>query len=155
MKAQGKTDQEILAALKAENKEFSTMMEIIESDRKKYTESVNGPELVMAEMEKRLGKSEEKKTYTLEEVEQAKREAAEMERNRLSGIDEGMSSTTKSTSTATTTGKPKGFSQEGLEKFIEAGKRAGEAWSEKDYIDILNRRESIPNVDVYGAKDES
>lgn len=91
--SQGKTAAEVHNLLMAENKHYRLCHEIATSDPK-YIESENGPELVMQEMEKRLTDSTgTSKTYTAEEVEQIRKEAAEAERARLSGVDVGVSST--------------------------------------------------------------
>lgn len=94
--AQGKTKEEVHQILLADNKYYKLCHEIATSDPK-YVESIDGPELVMKEMEKRLDSEsstpKSKKTYSAEEVEQIRKEAAEEERNRLAGLDVGVGST--------------------------------------------------------------
>lgn len=53
-KHKGKSRDAIREALCEENEEFRLCTEIVAEDPKKYLETVNGPELLMAEMEKRL-----------------------------------------------------------------------------------------------------
>lgn len=150
--AEGKTKEEALKILREENKEFSLMLDIVAEDEKKYQNSVNGPELVLEEMNKRLGKKADdgKKTFTAEEVEQRVKEAQEMERKRLSGIDEGAGASTRSgqQQSASNGTKPNGYSEEGRDAFIKAGKMSGETWTEKDYIETLERRNAIPGVNI-------
>lgn len=90
----GKTNAEINQALCAENEEFKICSEIVAENPKKYLESENGPELVMAEMDKRLSKNTGnpgKKVVTLTEEElEAKIQA---EADRRARLDEGITST--------------------------------------------------------------
>lgn len=91
----GKPRSEQVEILCAENEEFKLCTDIVAEDPKKYLESVNGPELVMAEMEKRLKKPADdkggKKVITLSEEElEAKIQA---EADRRASLDEGITST--------------------------------------------------------------
>lgn len=88
----GKSRDEIDEILSTENPEYAMMLEIVKSDPKRFIESADGPEQVMFEMDRRKSY---KKTITLTEDElQAKiKEAAQVEAQRLAGLDEGISST--------------------------------------------------------------
>lgn len=88
----GKTDSEIREALCAESEEFRICSEIVAEDPKKYLDSADGPELIMAEMDKRLSKGNGKpKTVTLTEEELEAKIQAEAERR--ANLDEGITST--------------------------------------------------------------
>lgn len=90
----GKTSAEINKILSEENEEFRICSEIVMENPKKYIESENGPEMIMAEMEKRLKVDAKPKTVTLTEEELEAKIQAEAERRALlSG--EGASSSTK------------------------------------------------------------
>lgn len=88
----GKSRAEIDEALSQENPEYALMLEIVNSDKKKYVEQENSPELVMQEMDRR--KTNGKKVYTLteEELQARIREGASAEAQRLANIDEGIGS---------------------------------------------------------------
>lgn len=78
----------------SENEEFRLASEIVAENPKKYLESINGPELVMAEIEKRLndkGASGSKKITLTEEELEAKIQAEAERRSRIDG--EGLTST--------------------------------------------------------------
>ena len=99
--AQGKTQEEATEIILSENKSFKLMMEIISENQDKYMGAPDGPELVMAEMEKRMVKpsnGKDKKTYTEEELDQIVKEKMEMEKQRIASIDNG---------TGSSAGKPK------------------------------------------------
>lgn len=95
----GKSRQEIVDILSSENEEFKLSLDIV-AEHPDWVQKENGPELVMAEMEKRLsGKSSEnagnpgkngKLTFTQEELD-AKIQAEIDRRNLLEG--EGVNST--------------------------------------------------------------
>jgi len=56
LKAQGKTDGEIQATLCQEDEKYRICAEIVRENPEKYLANENGPELVAAELDKRLGK---------------------------------------------------------------------------------------------------
>jgi DNA-binding protein Fis len=87
----GKTKEEIDDILASENEDYRIMLEIVRSNPKKYLASVDGPEQVMVEMDKRKGS---KKTITLteEEMNQRIKEAAVAEAQRIAALDEGITS---------------------------------------------------------------
>jgi hypothetical protein len=134
----GKTQQQIDDILSAENEDYKLMLDIIQSDTKKYVESVNGPELVMQEMDKR--KSENKKTITLTEEELQKRikEAAVAEAQRIANLDEGL----------TSSGGKKVEKQENKSllrlKQEEIARKAGVSLEKLDAA--IERRKSIPGA---------
>lgn len=134
---EGKTPVEITNILRKENKTFGLMVDVVESLGEKAVILINGPELVMAEMEKRSS-SNGKKLYTEEEVEKIKEEAAEMEKNRISGIDAGASSTTRRVR--------EGQKSEFQMKQEEIAKKAG--ISPERLKELNDRRRAIPNVGV-------
>lgn len=142
----GKTNTEISAALSAENEEFRICSEIVAEDPKKYLEAVNGPELVMAEMEKRLKKPETagksgKKTVTLTEEElEAKIQAEAERRANLEG--EGVSSTKGKK--LETTNKTK---SELRQKHEAIARKAGMTVEQLDKQ--LERRNKIPGVSKF------
>lgn len=125
------------------SEQYKLCDEIAQSNPDKYIQSANGPELVMQEMEKRLNGGE-KKTFTLEDLEQAKREAAEMERKRIAGLDEGIHSTYAGG------GSGKGDDpvyQKQLD--ILNNKRLKAAGYTKEQLDeAINRRKSIKGVNI-------
>lgn len=88
----GKSKDEIDKILRNENEDYNSMMEIIESNPKRYVESENGPELVLEEMNKRKKPGKKVVTLTEEELAQKIKDAAIAEAQRLAGIDEGLSS---------------------------------------------------------------
>ena len=143
LKKSGKTNDEVTAILRKENKTFDLMMEIVQSDPKKYAEVANGPELVMQEMDKRLSK-DTKQSYTAEEVEEIKKETAKMERDRLAGVDSSFGDSGKSGGSGGAGGSdtPQGYSEKGLALFIKAHR--GEK-DRNDYIKTLNYGNNIHN----------
>ena len=66
-----------------QNPEFKLCYEIINEDPKKYLEQTDGPELAMAEMEKRLGKTGNPGKLELTQEELDAKVEAEIERRRL------------------------------------------------------------------------
>ena len=140
----------IIARIRKDNKTYDEMMKIIESDEKKYVESANGPELVMLELDKRLGR----KYYTEEELQKAKDEAAKAERDRRQSIDQSNPPSGPGGSTAVRSDFQKGPQyKEGLALFLQAGSRAGKNWTEQDYIKVLERRKAIPGANVMDEAD--
>ena len=91
MKAEGKSDKEIGDAIKNDPK-CKLALEIIQEDQEKYLLDENGPELVAAEIERRLAKSPKGETQE-ERDKRIADEAVEAERQRQAGIDEGINST--------------------------------------------------------------
>lgn len=131
-------------ALCADNEEFRICTEIVAENPKKYLGSENGPELVMAEMDKRLNKSE-KKVVTLTEEELEAKIQAEAERR--STLDEGISST-------------KGKKMEIQNKNKSELRQKQEAIAKKAKISIesldkaIERRKTIPGVGIFGESNE-
>ena len=97
LKAEGKNPQEIQNIIFKENPKVKILSEILKENPDKYMLSENGPELLAAEMEKRMstnqGESEEEKDARL------RAEGAEAERQRLASVDAGMRSTRGGSST--------------------------------------------------------
>ena len=129
--SQGKTEQEAIEIISADNKDFALMMELFKED-KKYSDPNTGPELMSVEMKKRKSGKESKETFTKEEVDQMKKEAIEAEQQRVASIDQGITSSVANTISDSTPEY-----KEGLRVFIAAGKRKGMAWTDKDYKEIL------------------
>jgi len=95
LKDAGKSSDEIQATLSKENEKFRLCAEIVKEDPEKYLMKENGPELVAAEMEKRLQKEPpSKKDDEPSELEKLKAdlEAKEAEIARLKGVDETLGS---------------------------------------------------------------
>ena len=90
LRSKGKTDAEIQGIIKNDPK-CKLAIEIIQGDQDKYLLNENGPEMVMAEMERRLakgrGESQEDRDKRIAD------EAVEAERQRQANIDEGINST--------------------------------------------------------------
>jgi len=139
LKEDGKTDKEIHLILYKENEKYRLMYDIMKEDPKKYWVE-NGPELLAKEMEKRLSKPSGKKEFTDEELEKikqdARNDALETEKERISSLDEGNgSSRDKET-------KPKSnLSPEMEKKKKEILRRSGV--SEEEFKDSIDRRKKI------------
>ena len=139
LKEDGKTDKEIHLILYKENEKYRLMYDIMKEDPKKYWVE-NGPELLAKEMEKRIGKPSGKKEFTDEELEKikqdARNDALEIEKERISSLDEGNgSSRDKET-------KPKSnLSPEMEKKKKEILRRSGV--SEEEFKDSIDRRKKI------------
>ena len=82
----GKTQAEVKKVLMEESEEYRMCQEITDSDPK-YIQQVDGPELVMAEMDKRLNKSGSV-TLTEAEINQKIQDGVEAEIARRANIDE-------------------------------------------------------------------
>lgn len=98
LKAQGKTDAEIKKIIWDENPKVRISVEIAKEDPDKYMLAENGPELLAAEMERRLAAGKPGKPAAGAETEEEREariaeEAAEAERQRQADIDAGLSST--------------------------------------------------------------
>lgn len=95
LEKEGKDVKEIHEILVKENPKYKVAQAILMENPEKYLLSENGPELIMAEMEKRMGKADE--TNELAEI---KKELAEIkaENQRLAGLDTTISSTRASES---------------------------------------------------------
>lgn len=94
LKKQGKSERDIHNILRSENEKFRIASDIVASNPEKYLTNPNGPELVMAEMEKRLGAKEtssEEKNKIDELTSQIEELSAEIAR--LKGEDVGINST--------------------------------------------------------------
>jgi len=90
LEKEGKSKPEIRKILGEENPKWESFMKIFESDMQKYIEDEDGPAKIVEQIEKK-SKPEEKNT----EVEDLKKQLADLkaENERLSGLDEGISST--------------------------------------------------------------
>lgn len=92
LKAQGKTEDEITDAIRQENKKYDILLKISEEHPEwKFRE--NGPELVMAEMEKRLADSEKQPDKTEVEELREKIENLSAELAKITSSDIGVNST--------------------------------------------------------------
>jgi hypothetical protein len=89
LKAEGKSNKEIHETLLKENEKYRISIEIIKEDPDKYLTKENGPELVAAEIEKRL-KNKSSESSESSEVDKLRREIEEKnaEIARLERIDE-------------------------------------------------------------------
>jgi len=144
---EGKSHDEITKIIRSENKDFDLMMEIV-SENEKYSDSESGPGLVLEEMNKRKSNvKQEVKTYTAEEIEAIKKEAAEVERQRISSIDEGSSSNFGGPINSSSNNDP--MYQKGLSEYMKAMKKAGLNKTEADYKERLRYRERIPGSKTY------
>ena len=148
---EGKSEAEATKIMRSENKDFDMMMGIIESDNGKYSDPKTGPALVLAEMDKRM-KPEEVKTYTAEEVESARKEGAEMEKQRRESIDEGSTSNFAGIPPVSSTDP--GY-QEGLKEFLKVSNKGKLGWTEKDYQDRLRYRSGINGVNALDKVDQN
>ncbi len=93
----GKTRSEINVILKNKNEIYKVCSELAEADPKRFLESVDGPDQMIAELDKRFSKKEstgkKKVELTEEELEERLKEAREQEAVRLANLDESPSST--------------------------------------------------------------
>ena len=96
---QGKSKQDIFKTLCDENAKYKACADILKEDPEKYMLAENGPELIIAEFEKRSKKE------VNADIEAIKKELAELkaENNRLKGLDVGISSTRKGEPARTST----------------------------------------------------
>ena len=89
----GKPDAEVDQLMAKESPEARFAIKLVNSDPKKYLEQINGPELVMEELDKRLNRKAKTITLTEEEL-QAKLDArAAQEAERIANLEEGLTST--------------------------------------------------------------
>ena len=90
LEKEGKSKPEIRKILGEENPKWESFMKIFESDMQKYIEDEDGPAKIVEQIEKK-SKPEEKNT----KVEELEKQIADLkaENERLSGLDEGISST--------------------------------------------------------------
>lgn len=149
LKGQGKTDEEVQATLTKENEVFRTFLEIVNSDPQKYAQAVNGPELVMEELDKRLTSNNKKKTYTEEEVNRIREEAAEQERKRIESIDEGTGSDASRRKVNVNTNKQYPLFDKQMEVMRRRWPTEKEEVLEQRLKDSLDRRSKIPGVNIY------
>jgi len=93
LKRQGKSKEEIAKILMEENPKFRASIELIKEDPERYMTKENGPELLAADMEKRL-KNKSSSGDGESEVEKLRKEIEEKnaEIARLTGIDESAGS---------------------------------------------------------------
>lgn len=98
LKAEGKKQEEIFEILCKENPKFRTVQEIIKENPEKYLLDEKGPELAVAEMEKRLGKDikpkdkDKGKVLTEEDIEAIKKQAIADEDERRANADDNSAS---------------------------------------------------------------
>lgn len=88
----GKTKDEIDEILASENEDYRDMLEIVRTDTKKYLGSVDGPEKVMEELDRRRGKSRKTITLTEDELNQRIKDGAVAEAQRIANLDESVTS---------------------------------------------------------------
>lgn len=139
----GKSDVEVDRIMASESAEARMAIKLVNSDPKKYLEQVNGPELVMAELDKHFQKKSDKKIITMTEEEfQAKLDAAKSaEAERLANIDEGLTSTK---------GKVMEKEEKKSDLRIKQEAIAKKAKVSSEQLDkVLERRRSM-NVAAYG-----
>lgn len=130
LESEGKSQQEIIEILCKESPDFKLMIDVVKANPKlNDTSSPSGLEALMKAMEAKRTKP---KTYTEEQLQAAAKEAAKKEQDRLKSLDVGPTNTIKTPVDRTTTEY-----KTGLKLYIEAGKRAGHDWTEKDYLAIL------------------
>lgn len=133
----GKSASEIDEILSAESEDYKLMLDVVKSDHKKYMESVDGPEQVMAEMERRKA-SKGKVTLSQDELDKLISEKTEAELQRRASLDE----------TPSSGGKKKVDKKEQKTQFRlkqeEIAKKAG--ISSDDLDNAIKRRESIGAV---------
>lgn len=134
----------INAELRATNAEFKLISEICAEDPKKYIESVDGPELAMAEMEKRLKKPTGKIELTQEELD-AKIQAEIERRKHVDG--EGITSSTGGKK-VDNSNKSKSELRQQQEKIA---KKAGISIESLDKA--IARRATIPGASAGGEED--
>lgn len=126
--AQGKSMNEAMDIIMGENPDFKRMMDIIKTDPK-YTKD---PNLLLAEMRK--SPEQKKSSFTQEELEKKIEDAVMKERNRINSVDVGI---TSSDSGFVPPASNDPMYNQGLKLFIQAGKRKGKDWTEKDYKETL------------------
>jgi hypothetical protein len=90
LKSQGKSNEEIIKTLCAENPKYKLAVEIYHENPTKYMLSENGPELIVEEIEKRLPKTKEPDNEVI--ALKTKLAEIEAENKRLKGLDTGLSS---------------------------------------------------------------
>ena len=136
-----KTDEEVEQLMKGESKNAIMAIKLCNQNPKKYLERVDGPELVMQELDRINNKSKKIYTLTEDELQEKIKEEAE----RIANLDEGLTSTK---------GKiviKKGKQSEFSLKQEEIARKAGMS---KERLDEINeRRAKIIGVDEY-RKDE-
>lgn len=145
-KAKAKDQTELNEMLSKDNPEFKLCVDIVAEDSKKYLESTNGPELVMAEMEKRLaGKPAGNRKIELTQEELDAKVQAEIERRKL--VDgEGISSSTGGKKVETQKDK-----SDLRQKQEQIAKKAGMTVEQLDAR--IKRRETIPGASSGGAEE--
>lgn len=117
--------------------EFRLCLEIVNENPKKYLEQVDGPELAMAEIEKRLGKSSSNGRLELTQEELDAKIEAEIERRRLAD-GEGSHSTNGGRKVETKRNNSGTSLSEDQLRVASKAKIGAEA-----YQKMLNRRESL------------
>jgi hypothetical protein len=89
LKAEGKSAKEIHETISKENVKYRLANKII-AEHPEYFQAENGPELVVAEMERQLKKPSSPKETEEEREARIREEGAEAERQRQGAIDEGL-----------------------------------------------------------------
>lgn len=140
----GKTDAEVDVLMADESEHARLAVKIVNSDVKKYLQDEKGPELVMAEMDKRLAKPEKKAiTMTDEEFE----EKVKAEVDRRARLDEGINSTKGKN--MENSNQNKSVKTQHLERIAKKANIKME-----DLDKTIKRRETIPGASTFEDKDE-
>jgi len=143
LKVEGAPIKEIHAKIRKEFPKIILMQEIAR-EHPEWEKKPNGPELVFAELQKRLKKPKEEKKDDKAEVEQKAKEekirteAAEAERQRQANIDEGNNSNTD--------GSGLNENSEAYQKQLKIMVKSGGTKEELD--NILKRRQTIPGAAI-------
>lgn len=97
--SKGKTIEQAREHLVKTNPKVKLLLEIAKEpgSREKYMTAPNGPELIMEEVERRLGRSGKSESAEDREA-RIREEAAEAERQRLANVDSGLRSTNRGSS---------------------------------------------------------
>lgn len=88
----GKSDAEVDRLMANESDEARMAIKLVNSNPRKYLEQVDGPEQVMAELDKHFQKKAKTITLTEEELQARLDARAAQEAERLANLDEGLSS---------------------------------------------------------------
>ena len=150
LQQRGLTNKQIVEELKKENKFFRMADEIVKSDPK-YVTQVDGPELVMIEMEKRLAEAgegdqeaeDDGETITLTKAELARRtrEAIEMEDQRRKSVDSGAGGSNAGSGGGGKTNDDPVYQQQ-----LKIAKARG--YSKEDLDRAIARRKTIPGANT-------
>lgn len=136
-----KTDEEVEQLMKGESKNAIMAVKLCNQNPKKYLERVDGPELVMQELDRINNKSKKIYTLTEDELQEKIKEEAE----RIANLDEGLTSTK---------GKVVIKKEKQSEFSLKQEEIARKAGITKEQLDKMKeRRAKIIGVDEY-RKDE-